>query len=401
MTVYDLIMEELLHRGCAYVERFPPYYIASIGCHILNLANREAEFYMDKGGDVGDIRIHIIFSAPPGFSKTFWLNQFMPRGTSETASRHAILKNTGLDVTMEATLTGAGFVGTTRFNQGESIREPGLAELHSQALIGIEEFSAVTSMFKTAHSGELDNALLLALDSGYVYKRLAAGPIKYRTHVTLWTGSQPMRFDLSSGLGRRFVFIEFMPTTQDFLRLRSARREGIGKTHDPIRTDRIRDEIRSLIVKASSIRKIEIDPRFYEWVDEFDQEGQNIWHIQEVLLERFLLGLAFMRNGIRNWNFQRDALLYAEFDDVAKYFCEMLSEWRYNVTRGSEYSQVMIILEDLGGKAPKAVIRNRLLDYGMDFGQATELLYTMSSKLKMIIEQGSFIHLPGYKEKKK
>ncbi|GAH74472.1 unnamed protein product, partial [marine sediment metagenome] len=128
----------------------------------------------------------------------------------------AILLNSGIDNTMENMMTGAGFVGTTKFKDGEKVKELGLAEERPAAIIGIEEFSAVTNMFKATHSGELDTALLGALDSGYCYKRLASGPIKYQTFVTLQTGVQPARFNLSSGLGRRLLFIEFIPTRKDW-----------------------------------------------------------------------------------------------------------------------------------------------------------------------------------------
>jgi len=381
-----MILEELRERKCAYVDRYPPYYIASAGCHELNLVNQSAEFFLDQNGEPENLRLHTIFCAPPGCSKTFWINQFL-RG------KYAILGDTGIDITLEATLTGAGFVGTTRFNQGESIREPGLAEVHQKAIIGIEEFSAVTTMFKTSHSGELDNALLLALDSGYVYKRLAAGPIKYRTYVTLQTGSQPSRFDLSSGLGRRFCFLEFMPTLKDFRILTLATRHLGQLTVNPTRTHQIRMGIRNLRERMANIKAVDIDTKFYEYMDD-----KEVRHIEEVVLKRLLMGYAAMRGYFKNRGHQKDGILDARFDPTARGLIERQHQWRLNVQRGSEFSQVMIILEDCGGKAAIPILRERLLDYGMDYGQASDLIYQMTDRLRLIRKKGNVVFLPGYKE---
>jgi len=384
------MLDELLERGCAYVHRFPPFYIASIGCHIFNLANAKELFYAE-GGDRADARLHLIFCSPPGFSKTYWLNQFLREKLYGDQS--AILAKSAIPVRMEATLTGAGFVGTTRFKDGDKSREMGLAEEHADAIIGIEEFSAVTSMFKQSYAGELDNALLLALDSGYVYKRLAAGPIEYQTFVTLQTGSQPARFDLSSGLGRRFLFLEFMPTTQDFRTLTLARRRSKGKLFNPIRTKLIKKELQDLRTKLHSLKEVVIDKEFYTFMDD-----AGIKHLEEVLHERFLIGLSVMRG---NFTENSRPTLRATFDDVAKGLMQQEIVWRRNVKRGSEFSQVMIILEDFGGIATSDQVRERLLDYGMDFGQASDLIHNMATRLRLIIRKGGKLILPGYTVPKK
>lgn len=376
VDLYQLIMEELIERGCAYVDRYPPFYIASIGAHQINLVNHAQKMEITSG-DVADLRLHLIFCAPPGFSKTYWLNQFM-RG------QHAILANTGIDVTMEASVTGAGFVGTKKFVDGQSEHVMGLAELHSTAIIGIEEFSAVTSMFKASHSGELDNALLLALDSGYVQKRLAAGPIKYRTFITLQTGSQPARFDLSSGLGRRFLIIEFMPTSKDFRILTLARRRARGRRFNPIRLGRIRTELRSLRDKLLNIREIEIDENFYTYMDDC-----GIKHVEEVLHERFLVGLNVMRGNFKD----KGTVMFAEMDSVAKGLLDAEMGWRFNIKRGSDLSQVISIVQDFGGLVEVDDVRMRLLDYGMDFRQAAALIDSMVG-MRLIKRKGSKVYLP-------
>ena len=96
--VYSLILAELEERGCAYVDRFPPYYIASTGCHLFNLMNQQREIFIESGR-VRDTRLHVIFCSPPGFSKTFWIEQFL-RG------QQAILLGSGIEITLQAAMTG-------------------------------------------------------------------------------------------------------------------------------------------------------------------------------------------------------------------------------------------------------------------------------------------------------
>jgi len=378
--VYSLILAELNERGCAYVEKYAPYYITSTGCHLFNLMNQQKEVFIE-GGRVSDTRLHIIFCSPPGFSKTYWLEQFL-RG------KQALLLGSGIDITMEAAMTGAGFVGTTRFSDGESVREPGLAEEHHAAICGIEEFAAVTNMFRQSYSGELDTALLQALDSGFVYKRLASGSINYRTCITLHTGSQPSRFDLSSGLGRRFIFIEFIPMRKDFRLLTKARRRSRGINFNPVRTRLIRDTIDGLKPRLSKITDVDIDDEFYDFMDKF-----GVVHYEEALYEKMLLGYSVMSGNLH------DNVLFMEMTPAAKMFLLDEINHRRSIKKGSEFSQVFAVLEDSGGGASEDYVREMLLDYGCDYAQSTDLIELML-RIKLISRIGRNLLLPGKKPKK-
>ena len=373
--IYSLVLAELKERGCAYTDKYAPYYITSTGCHLFNLANQKSQVFIE-GGRLSDTRLHIIFCSPPGFSKTYWLEQFL-RGDQ------AILLGSGIDITMEAAMTGAGFVGTTRFSDGESVREPGLAEEHNSAICGIEEFSAVTNMFRQSYSGELDTALLQALDSGHVYKRLASGAIKYHTSITLHTGSQPSRFDLSSGLGRRFIFIEFIPMKKDFRLLTEARRSSRGINYNPVRTRLIREKVYQLRADLSQVREVVIDDDFYDFMDRF-----RVVHYEEALYEKMLLGLSVMTGNLM------EKELFLEMTPVAQKFLLDEIQHRRSIKRGSEFSQVFAILEDSGGVADVEYVREMLLDYGCDFEQSSDLVGLMA-KLKLIRQVGRNLTLPG------
>ncbi len=313
---------------------------------------------------------------------TYWIEQFL-RG------EQAILLGSGIDITLQAAMTDAGFVGTTRFSEGESVREPGLAEEHHAAICGIEEFAAVTNMFRQSYSGELDTALLQALDSGYVYKRLASGSISYRTCITLHTGSQPTRFDLSSGLGRRFIFIEFIPMRKDFRMLTIARRQSRGINYNPARTTLIRDTISEFKAELSHVKEIDIDDAFF---DLMDREG--IVHYEEALYEKMLLGFSVMSGNMH------DDTLFMELTPTAEALLLDEVQHRKNIKKGSEFSQVFAVLGDAGGGASLDHIRDMLLDYGCDYAQSTELIELML-RIKLIHRMGRNIVLPGYSAKKK
>ena len=293
---------------------------------------------------------------------------------------------------MEATLTGAGFVGTVKFGgQGDMVREQGLAEQHANAIIGVEEFAAITNMFKTTHSGDLDTALLQALDSGYVYKRLAAGSIKFRTYITLWSGCQPARFDLSSGMGRRFLFIEFIPTKKDFRILTKARRASKGKQYSSARIGAIRESINDLSSVLMKTNAVSIDDRFYDLMDKHE-----VVHYEEVLYERLLLGLAVMRD---QFNKAGDGFeLATHMDDTAVKFLEHEIVHRNSIKQGSEYSQVFAILkEEENGRASMDHVRDMLLKYGNDYTQASALIFNMT-KARLLGKSGDDVFL---KKKKK
>lgn len=179
IDIYKLALLEFQERGCAQFDIFPPFFLSAIGAHLLNLENKERHILVEAGA-ILDTRIHLLMCAPPGFSKTFWLSQFL-RG------EHALLAHSGIDIAFEAAMTEAGFVGTTRFVNGESVRTMGVAEEYGNAILGIEEFSALSEMMKQTYARQLDTALLGALDSGWVYKRLASGSIAYQTNISLFS----------------------------------------------------------------------------------------------------------------------------------------------------------------------------------------------------------------------
>jgi len=202
MSLLSLCMDELKYRKIGFVNEFAPFFIASTGCHLFNLRNKKDNIHLESGL-MKDKRLHVMFVAPPGFSKSFWIKQFLKGDT-------CLYANTSLKKGFQGLMTEAGWVGTIKFitnaeGETESKEFRGAAWRYRDGIIGIEEFSVLSDYFE-GRSGALDNAILTSLDDGSCYKSLAAGEMKYETNVSVFGGTQPTRFNLSSGLGRRFLF---------------------------------------------------------------------------------------------------------------------------------------------------------------------------------------------------
>jgi len=160
-VIYDAILEELKSREVYKAEVYAPFYICSFGCHEFNLYNQMAEIYFEAR-EVPSLRMHILFVAPPGMMKSFYMKQFLQ-------GKYAIFRGTGLNFGFESTLTEAGFVGTVMNVAGDILITDGAAKIYADGILGVDEFSAITKALQQQHSTQLDTQLLSALDHGWVY----------------------------------------------------------------------------------------------------------------------------------------------------------------------------------------------------------------------------------------
>lgn len=284
--IYNAIIQELEYRQIAKVEEFYPYYIASIGCHMFNIVNREREIYKE-GGVPADTRIHIMYCTVPGFGKTFILRQFMEN------EEYSILLGSDVQCVMEGSTTEAGLTGSADTNEeGKTIKKTGLYEEEKDSIVGIEEFSAYTNASKQDYNANLDTSLLTGLDSGDYNKRLKGIKIKGHTNMTLWGGVQPSRYDLSGGMGRRMIFLVFIPSYKDVKEFKKKRREMKGIIANTHRVNAIKMSINQ---RFKEIRKdltgITFSHQFYQEMDNL-----NVMFYEEPLYERIALGYWLMKS---------------------------------------------------------------------------------------------------------
>jgi len=307
-------------------------------------------------------------------SKSFWQRQFLKGPLSILGER---LNKQPVETFTQQIMTEASFTGTVR-NVGGSIEEkPGIAKREKESIIGVGEFDAVSKSMDTSHSGNLDNAMLEALDQGHVQKNLSMGELNYRTYLTNWSGTQPTRFNLSQGLGRRFMFMLFIPDSDDIKEFKQKRREGRTSTPNRKRLDRITEGLIDLKEKMVNIEFVEFTDEFYQVLDE-----HMLMHFEEPLFERLAVGYHLMRD-----NFD-DTVIVGVDDELARLIQQGV-EWRNGIARGPHLQQLIQLVKDNEDNTMSLMdARLRLSQFGMSPTESAEIV-NECKKLGYIKQDGN------------
>ena len=356
-TLYGACNNWMTTRKVGFIDMVLPFYLSAACCHIINLENKKREFYFEHG-QPADMRLHVFITAPPGYMKSFILKRFLDR-------QNSMFGQTSIKTAFMGQTTEAGFVGTIQLADGEPVQQPGMAYDFMDHILGIDEFSALTNTMTTDHSKNLDNALLTALDSGYLIKRLAAGELRYETHLTLWAGSQPARFNLSSGLGRRFLFIYFVPTTYQQAQMRTFRRQGRGVVNDAKTADAVYHLTDKFVTSAATINEISYDDGIYTALDALD-----VPHYEEPLYEKMALGYSLATQPIT-------PSFTVRLSDKISEMWQLEHDWRFKIKSGAQESQVMQFIVESPG-IDESTLKVKLMDFGMTFADVSasvDLLY--------------------------
>lgn len=314
------------------------------------------EFCTEKGKDVGrplymmhgdaaDMRNHIIFVAPPGAGKTLLIRQFCD-------IEAAFLRYTPIRPVMNGSMTEAGLAGTITKKGDDYKFIPGEAAVHHMSIFGVEEMHAITGMMEGMHS--LLEQFLMALDSGNVVKRLAGGKIRYKTHLTLMTGSQigETRLKLDSGIARRFLFIFFSPTPEEWDIIYAAAFDAIDIRPNQIRTEIIRTKIEDIVFKLQEAEELRIDR------DQFRVFGKKygVPHYEINLMIRMAIGWTIMS---QNFGKVINVQLTPEIEEM------MLRQvkWRTAVKFGSSVAQIKAILDAMDGHMKRKDLIDHMVTY--------------------------------------
>lgn len=360
MNFYDKVIQFFEESQIALVKKFLPPYICGIVNHILNIENQKREFYFEHG-QVSNMRLHVFLCAPPGFMKTLILTKLLEGPHSILGGSESVLSG------FEGSMSEAGFVGSIKMINNEPITTLGAAYEHKESILGIDEFAALTNIMKQEHSLNLDNALLTALDKGYVRKRLAAGKITYSTQLSLFTGSQPARFDLTSGLGRRFWFEFFVPTKEEERRIKLMRRKGKNVPVPWGVLSDCRKFVDNIVSDVSQIKKITYSPSFYAMLDRI-----NVPHYEEVLYEKFALGYYIAKQGVDS---QIDISQTSDLYELIK----QGNQFRVDLKAGAELSQLMIVIREMNNPSRSELTR-KMTDYGVEPGTTSQLLAVLQKR---------------------
>lgn len=373
MTLLQNVIDYLNSRKICFVEKFFPFYVCAACCHLVNIENKKNQFYVESGA-LPDLRMQMFFVSPAGFSKSFVLKALLAGPTS-------VFGGSLIPSAFSGSMTEAAFTGTVRFasTDDEPVVCYGAAHEYSEHLVGIEEFSALTVAMKQEHSSNLDNALLTALDSGRMIKRLAAGEISYETHITLFSGSQPTRFDLASGLGRRFVFIYFIPTAQEQQKLKICRRVGKGVRGNIGLLKKITNDIIDVGTAIKQVKGIEFSRRFDDAINDL-----SVPHYIEPLFERIGIGYNIATGNIKD-------VIEVEYTAELGQMMEQAKQWRLEIAMGAEEGQAIRILQDLS-PMDEHELKTHLLDFGLSYGRAEEIIKSLIHQ-RRVKREGSTVTL--------
>jgi len=373
-NVYDMILDEFKSRNAADYNKFPPYFISSVGCHFFNIVNQQKHIYTEAGLTV-NTRLHIIFVAPQGQQKSFWLKQFLQ-------TQNSILKGSNIRTDFELRMSEAGYLGTIKFGENNiPIVKEGLCQEEMNSIVGIEEFSdLMTSMSAQDYNIGLENELLTTLDSGMAVKRLAAGKLEYTTNLTLWTATQPARYNLTSGLGRRFLFIFNVPTEKGMMDLKMKRRAATDIYIDESNLFEIKKELNQKLDQVSgNLNKIHFDKSFYDYMDRL-----NIVSYEEPIYERLSLGYHIMHQDTI------DHEITISPDATLKNLIKQEWGWRKRIKQGTEDSMVWTFIESTNGIREERCYEV-LMDFGMPFKDAKKAIRDLVKQELVEIKDGKIL----------
>lgn len=369
-------IDYLQEKEIAYAEDFIPYYLCSIGCHMLNIRQQKLKRNSSPGiyaelGRYPNLRLNTMMVAPPGYSKSFFIELMLDPDIG-------LIGGTNIPTKMVQNMTEAAFIGSDGGSQDEDgpDYDPGLAEKYCDGILGCEEFDTLIKVMQTDHSGNLDNMLLTALDSGRVNKDLAHANISYHTNVTMFGATQPTRMDLTSGLARRFLFIKFFPSPEQIQKVKLSRRRGRGMDAEFSKLQRFKNELGSKFEQ----RVLSIDEvRGLSKLDKlFDEAG--IPHYEEAIYERMAMGYSVLKkdsiveDGGKTW-------LEIQPTRELRHLMRQAMEWRMDLMKDVEGDQIISILKGTNGNAmERDELQTFLQKYSMTYSESSSILKRLRSQ---------------------
>lgn len=371
--IYDDIMRELDSRQSYKASVYAPYYICSYAVHVFNLMNRQREVYWESKR-LPNMRMHVVFVAPPGFMKSYYLGVM-------GGDAYGIFKNCGTNVGYEQSMSEAGFIGTVVNMNGVGFPEYGAAYQFKEGVLLVDEFSAITDAMHVQYNTQLSTQLLAALDHGNVHKRLANGKIAYETSLTLWAGVQPARYDLSSGLGRRLFFLLFLPTRDDNEQLMRTMHATRNLRPNRPAMEGLWHKIDHFRQSMDVIQKVEFDN---DVLDIYFKLG--LYSYESAYFDRLMLGYQLAMYGP-----EKHVVVNTKDQELLELVTrEKL--WRDEIAKGVDYTQIIRIIEELGGKVTKAMLVEEAIMVGWNAEQVYSTLADMS-KYGVVRFQGPYVEL--------
>lgn len=359
-TLYSHLSSRIM-----FAEDLIPAFLCSIGGHIANLHQaKEPFFFVNR--HPSDLRLCVTVVAPSGFSKSYTMKCFV--------GRYGIVPQDSIRSTFRGKLTEAGFIGSIN-GEGEPVY--GDAYDYSDGILAFNEITNVFLAGGHEHSSEMINQVMDALSEGRVSKRLARGLIDYPTHVTMWGGVQPRRFDFSQGLSRRFMFVSRDWKSADVGKLKDLCFKNLeGMSNDSEKKEFVnevedcRDKIRDLQT-GFRIETMSFDKDLSDFIKKISST-----HLDASLFQRAVIGRAV-------FDCYRDTEVVIKSTPEIKTMITTFSQMLQRVAEGSDLSTLKTELKQLGGMASRKELFERFQRYSYNIDTFTELV-DRALKTKMI-----------------
>lgn len=372
--IFDMVMEEMKDRKAYLYERFTPFYTMSFAVHNFNIMNSKRKIFYE-GKKIINSRLHLLFVSPAGFMKSYYLSNMA--GDKDAG----IFNNCGVKVGSEQSMTEAGLVGTIKSDAfGEKEVKKGMAEEYQDGMVLVDEFSGITNAMKSSMNNQMDSQLLSILDSGKVVKRLVAGAHSFDTHLTLWAGVQPAKIDMSSGLGRRFCYMLFMPTREDNKQIMIARHYAKNCAPKAAEMTKIQNINKSFVASLGTIDRINYPD---ECLSLYDKMG--IFSFEAQLYDQMILGYNLAKFGAQK-------KMDLEINDELLRLMKLEREWRMEINLGVDLGLMRNMINLLGGKTNISLLGRECTMVGWNAEQMNSVLNEMV-RYGMVFRAGNKVEL--------
>lgn len=372
----------VLEKRMLFHDEIAPGLLISAGAHLANLRQRHDPFYL-PGGVPEDCRLSAVLVAPSGFSKSFSMKQFMDPSMGFLPFPSAF----------RGKITEAGFIGTIN-SEGEVVH--GDAHRFRDGIIGFHEVTHLFSAAAQEHSAGMLDQIMDCLSEGRVSKTLAAGPIQYPSHVTIWGGVQPKRFDFSAGLARRFLFIAKRWEYHDRRMLMERMIPSGKKDLDEYRETQawVKDLRERIKVLQSNFKPtlVTMDEKLETWMLE---NASN--HIQMSLMMRALIGYETMQLDESG----TDSDMKLRYNEDTQKILAMIVEMDDLVSEGADISLLVTELEKRG-EATQKELWDIFKAYSYSYSDFHRLLSDCTERLRMVqrdLKDGNIVFKLRYKRK--
>jgi hypothetical protein len=371
MSLYEDVMSELESREIYKYQTYAPFYISSFALHNFNLLNQKKKV-MWSGKDIPNSRLHILFNSPAGYMKSYFLKQM-------AGSEYGIFRGADVKIGFEQEMTSPAFTGTSTSFNGFKTRSIGAAEEYSDGLMLIDEFRGLTEALSSEGNGQFESQLLSALDSGRIVKRLANDRFEFTTHLTLWTGVQPAKFDISSGLGRRLCYMLFIPTRKDNDMLIDAMERSQGMKADLLEMKKLWYKEKTFINDLNKIESVEFAPDVWS-----EYKKMKIFSFESTFFNNLLLGLHLAKFGA-----DKKIVVDLKDKDIRKVI-ELEKDWRKKINQGVPFILMLNIIHGLGANATLNEVAEEATMIGYNLTQTTDLVTEMA-RMGLLARRGNKI----------